>query len=253
MTREEQQLMKRLEDLARAAFEKGIPLYSDFLNLNERSIFESVKPKLSFVISKSFGGYKQAERQMVAFLPDAPVFFDNFTFPFVCVEIRPLHTKFSEACSHRDYLGAVLSTGIDRSRLGDILVEEQGAYLFVEEKLKEFLCQELTQVRHTPVSLKVTEEFPEDYEPGYKEIRGTVASVRLDSLLSLAFGSSRSSLTGLIEGGKVFVNGKLITSNGYTPREEDLISVRGMGRFQYVSQGGQSKKGRNYVTVKRYI
>ena len=253
MTKEELQIKKRLTDLAEAAYRKGVARYSDFLNLNERSVFEAVKGELSFVRWECSGGYKQAERQMVAFLPDAPVFFDNFTFPFVCVEIRPLHTKFSEACSHRDYLGAVLNTGIDRSRLGDILVEEQGAYLFVEEKLKDFLCQELTQVRHTPVSLKVAEEFPEDYEPGYKEIRGTVASVRLDSLLSLAFGSSRNSLTGLIEGGKVFVNGKLVTSNGYNPREGDLVSVRGMGRCAYVSAGGQSKKGRNYVTVKRYV
>ncbi|MCI9134442.1 MAG: RNA-binding protein [Lachnospiraceae bacterium] len=250
MTREEQQLMKRLEDLARAAFEKGIPLYSDFLNLNERSIFESVKPKLSFVISKSFGGYKQAERQMVAFLPDAPVF---LRYPFVCVRIAPLQAKFSEDLSHRDYLGAILNTGMERSRLGDLLVEEGCAYVFVQEKLAEHLCRELTIVRHTSVQAQVTEDFPENYEPRFREVKGTVASVRLDSLLSLAFGGSRSSLTGLIEAGKVFVNGKLITSNGYTPREEDLISVRGMGRFQYVSQGGQSKKGRNYVTVKRYI
>lgn len=250
MTREEQQLMKRLEDLARAAYEKGIPQYTDFLNLNERSIFESVKPKLSFVASKSFGGYRQAERQMVAFLSDAPVFLQ---FPFVCVRIVPLQARFSEALSHRDYLGAILNTGMERSRLGDILVEDGCAYVFVQEKLWEHLCRELTVVRHTSVRAEKTEDFPEDYEPRFQEIKGTVASVRLDSLLSLAFGGSRSSLTGLITGGKVFVNGKLVTSNGYAPREEDLISVRGMGRFQYVSAGGQSKKGRSYVTVKRYI
>lgn len=252
MTKEELQIKKRLTDLADAAYRKGAVRYSDFLNLNERSVFEAIKGELSFVRWESSGGYKQAERQMVAFLPDAPAFLEKLSFPFVCVEIRPLHAKFSKSCSHRDYLGAVLSTGIDRSRLGDILVEEQVAYIFVEEKLKDFLCRELTQVRHTAVSLKVAEEFPEDYEPAFREIRGTVASVRLDSLLALAFGSSRSSLTGLIEGGKVFVNGKLVTSNGYNPREGDLVSVRGMGRFAYVSAGGQSKKGRSYVTVKRY-
>jgi len=250
MTKEELQLEKRLMDLANAAYEKGIPLFSDFLNLNERSIFESIRPKLSFIQTESFGGYKQAERQMVAFLPDAPVF---LKFPFVCLEIRPLQAKFSEKLSHRDYLGAILGTGIERCKLGDILVDEDAAYVFVQEKLAEYLCQELTGVGRTSVSLRVSREFPDDYEPKSQEITGTVASVRLDSLLSLAFNSSRSSLTGLIEGGKVFVNGKLITSNGYSPREGDMISVRGMGRFTYVSAGGQSKKGRSYVTVKRYI
>lgn len=66
-----------------------------------------------------------------------------------------------------------------------------------------------------------------------KNSRGTVASVRLDSLLSLAFSSSRTKLSGLIEGGRVFVNGKLITSNGYQPNEGDLISVRKMGKFRF--------------------
>ena len=92
-----------------------------------------------------------------------------------------------------------------------------------------------------------------DYEPEYKEITGTVASVRLDRLLALAFGVSRSSLTGLIEGGKVFVNGRLVTSNGYEPKEGDLVSVRGMGRFRYAGGGGQSRKGREYVILQRYI
>ena len=80
-----------------------------------------------------------------------------------------------------------------------------------------------------------------------------MASVRLDKLLALAFNASRSSLTGLIEGGKVFVNGKLVTSNGYEPKEGDLVSVRGMGRFRFQGTGGQSKKGREYVTLWRYI
>ena len=116
-----------------------------------------------------------------------------------------------------------------------------------------FISENLTRIRHTTVSVSQVELGEFHYEPQYKEITGTVASVRLDRLLSMAFGASRSSLTGLIEGGKVFVNGKLVTSNGYQPKEGDLISVRGMGRFRYQGGGGQSKKGREYVTLLRYI
>ena len=147
----------------------------------------------------------------------------------------------------------MLNLGLDRSCLGDILVEEKQAYLFCLTRMASFICDNLTRVRHTTVSVVPVEAENFHYEPKYKEITGTVASVRLDRLLSLAFGASRSSLTGLIEGGRVFVNGKLVTSNGYQPREGDLVSVRGMGRFRFQGGGGQSKKGREYVTLLRYI
>ena len=137
--------------------------------------------------------------------------------------------------------------------MGDILVEESAVHLFCLSRMSSFICDNLTRVRHTSVYASPVEAGEFHYEPKYKEITGTVASVRLDRLLSLAFGASRSSLTGLIEGGKVVVNGKLITSNGYQPREGDLVSVRGMGRFRYQGGGGQSKKGREYVTLWRYI
>lgn len=251
MTKEEQQMEKRLYDLAETAYRRGIVTYSDFLNLNELNIFHSIRPKLSYLEARSFGGYELAERQMVAFLPDALVFCPEY--PIACLEIRPLQEKFAEELSHRDYLGAVLNLGIDRVVLGDILVEERRACLFCQEKIAAFICDNLTRVRHTPMMVKKVEREDFYYEPRFQEITGTVASVRLDSLLSLAFGASRSSLTALIEGARVFVNGKLITSNGYQPKEGDLISARGMGRFCYKSQGGQSKKGRSYVTLWKYI
>ncbi len=69
-----------------------------------------------------------------------------------------------------------------------------------------------------------------------------MASVRLDSLLSLAFSASRTKLSGLIEGAKVFVNGKLITTNSYQLKENDVISVRGYGKFRYNGTGAKTKR-----------
>ena len=82
---------------------------------------------------------------------------------------------------------------------------------------------------------------------------GTCASVRLDSLIGLAFQTSRSSMVSFIESGLVFVNGKLITSNGYEPKEGDIISVRGKGRFIYDGVSRQTKKGRLGVRLRKYI
>lgn len=251
MTREEQQLEKHFRDLARTAYQRGIAVFSDFLNLNELNIFQSLRGEFSYLETETFGGYELAERQIAIFRPEAPVFYADY--PVKCLKITPLNAKFAEDLNHRDYLGAVLNLGIDRACLGDILVEEDAAYLFCLERMADFIRDNLIRIRHTSVYVEQVEAENFHYEPKYKEVSGTVASVRLDKLLALAFNASRSSLTGLIEGGKVFVNGKLVTSNGYEPKEGDLISVRGMGRFRFRETGGQSKKGREYVILWRYI
>lgn len=251
MTREEQQLEKHFRDLARTAYQRGIAVFSDFLNLNELNIFQSLRGEFSYLETETFGGYELAERQIAVFRPEAPVFYADY--PVKCLKITPLNAKFAEDLNHRDYLGAVLNLGIDRACLGDILMEEDAAYLFCLERMADFIRDNLTRIRHTSVYVEQVEAENFHYEPKYKEVSGTVASVRLDKLLALAFNASRSSLTGLIEGGKVFVNGKLVTSNGYEPKEGDLISVRGMGRFRFRGTGGQSKKGREYVILWRYI
>ena len=169
------------------------------------------------------------------------------------IQISPLNGKFAEDLGHRDYLGALLNLGIERSKLGDILIQEKMAYLFACDGMADFICNELTRVRHTTVQAVRIEREEFDYEPRYEEIRGTVASVRLDSLLSLAWNSSRSKMAPLIEEARVYVNGKLITSNGYHVRENDIISVRGMGRFRYMGMISETKKGRCYVLVYKYI
>jgi RNA-binding protein YlmH len=169
------------------------------------------------------------------------------------LKIEALQKKFSEKLSHRDYLGSILNLGIERSKLGDILVEEDYAILFVQNSLKDFMLEELTRIRHTSVMVTEVDVDEFSYQPKTKEIQGTVSSLRLDSLLALAFASSRSKLVAYIEGGKVFVNGKLITSNGYQIKEDDIVSVRGLGRFQFKETMSQTKKGRYYVTIHLYV
>ncbi len=188
---------------------------------------------------------------MVAFLPDALCY--EYEYPISILKISPLQKKFSEKLGHRDYLGSILNLGIERSKLGDILVEDEYAILFVQESLESFMIDELTRIRHTSVIVERMELQEFSYTPKVEEIKGSVSSVRLDSLLALAFHSSRSKLVAYIEGGKVFVNGKLVTSNGYQVKENDIISVRGLGRFRYKETSSQTKKGRCFVTVELYV
>lgn len=90
-------------------------------------------------------------------------------------------------------------------------------------------------------------------KPRLEEIRGSVASCRLDSVLAVAFQGSRSKLAGLIEGKKVFVNSRLAESASYMLKQEDVVSVRGYGKFIYKEVVGTTKKGREYVSIMKYI
>lgn len=251
MDKTEELFANRLIDLADSANQKGIVTFTDFLNLNELNILHNNLQKFSFVKWKTFGGYELAERQMAAFIPDA-LYYD-WEYPIECLEIKPLNARFADPLTHRDYLGAILNLGIERGKTGDILVDEKKAYLFCTGKMAEFIKAELLRVRHTSVLCQTI--LPEAFEnPVRTEVlSGTVASVRLDSVLALAFRISRSSLVGLIEAGKVFVNGKMIVSNGYTLKEEDIISARGLGKFKYNRTVSHTKKGRCLVEIEKYI
>ena len=230
----EEFFIKRIRELATLSYRRDIVTFSDFLNLNEQNIVNNRKNQIPGVVTECFGGYEQAERQMIAFHPDALAF--TWEYPITCLKVEPKARKFSEDLGHRDYLGAVLNLGIERSVIGDILIQEHTAWIFCHNKIADFLVDNL---EHIP-------------EPEFQEINGTCASVRLDALIGLAFQASRSSMVSFIENGQVFVNGKLITSNGYEPKEGDIISVRGKGRFIFDGVSRQTKKGRNSVKLLRY-
>ena len=251
MNREEELFKKRLKDLAGAADRRGIVVFTDFMNLNELNIFHSCEKEFAYVSYRLFGGYEHAERQIAAFLPDALSY--NYDFPVVSLKIRPLQKKFAEDLSHRDYLGALLNLGVDRSKSGDILIGEKEAIFFCEEGIAPFLQQELSRVRHTPVRVEPADPDEIQVTERTERLRGTVNTVRLDSVISVALKSSRSSLVSLIEEGKVFVNGRLVTSNGCQLKENDLISVRGFGRFRLLSFEGQTKKGRCVIEIEKYL
>ena len=251
MNKEELLLQKRLVELSRIAYTREIVTFSEFLNLNELNILHTTPKNMLLSQYKTYGGYGLSERQMAAFLPDA-LYYD-YQYPIQIIEISPVNRKFAEELSHRDYLGAVMNLGIERCKLGDILIEDGKAILFAKEELASYIMEHLTRIRHTTVKTSILPAFEDSYEPRYEELKGTVASVRLDTVLSLAYPLSRSKVTGLIEGARVFVNGKLVTSNGYRLKEGDILTVRKMGRIGYNGILSETKKGRYMVSIRKYI
>lgn len=254
LDKDEQLFARRLTDQANTAYSRGICIFSDFLNLNEQNIFLSLKLQLPKIKYFAYGGFQDAERKILCFCgKEAIDSEEEIDFPVSCIKVIPINKKFSDDLTHRDFLGAVLNLGLDRGKIGDILINDKEGYIFTHNQISQFLVDQLIKVKHTMVSAELIDRRDFDYKPKFKEVNGTVSSVRLDSILSVAFNSSRSSLTGLIEGGKVYVGGKLVLSNSYMLKDNDVVSVRGLGKFIFSGTSYQTKKGRYSVKILLYI
>ncbi len=250
MTKEEALLAKRFADLSRQAQHKGIVIFSEFLNLNELNIFRQEISNLhsSYEIS---GGYELSERQMIAFIPDALCY--TWSYPISCLKITPVNKKFAEALTHRDVLGSLMNLGIERSKLGDILVDETEIFVFCHEKLADFLCSELTCIRHT--TIKIQPFFPDtlNFQPKTETAEGIIASNRLDSIIACICKVSRSQAAQWIKGGKVFLNNRETLHPSAECCAGELISVRSVGRFRFLECMGETRKGRLKIKYDKYI
>lgn len=253
IAKQEQLLQRRFHDLAHMAEQRDCVLFTDFLNLHEQDLFLRTKNELHRIKYFSDGGYNEAERKILCFCGNNAIEDENdIIFPISCIHIKPLSLKFSDKLSHRDVLGAVLNLGIDRSKVGDIILDSNESYLFCGDSIHSFIISELTRIKHTVVSASLIDRRNFEYKPNLKPITGTVSSVRLDSILSIAFKGSRSSLSLLISGGKVFVNSKSIISNSYLLKDNDVVSVRGYGKFIFAGESNRTKKGRLSVKILLY-
>lgn len=245
MTKEEQMLLKHFNDLSERAYYQNRPCFTDFLDMNEQSILLSylkgpIKPVL-------YGGYDFAERKIAVFSED------SVAYPVCWLDIQPMYPKYAEELSHRDYLGSILGLGLERTCIGDLLVDASGAKILCLNRVKDFIRSELSQVRHT--SVKVEEIIvPESIiKPKIEIVHGTVSSLRLDAVISLAFHLSRSQSCSLIESGQVYINSRLNTSNGTVLKDGDRISVRHKGKFIFVDNQNKSKKNKCMIEIHKYI
>ena len=254
----EELFQRRVIDQVKAAYTRNYVVFTDFFDLNELNILHSM-PASSFSGVNVFlsGGCTNAERQMAAFVPDAFSYEikseADLSFPIAVLQIKPVNGKFAEALSHRDYLGSVMSLGIERRVLGDLLIFPDRAVLFARENMADYLCEHLGSVRHTPVeTVRLFSWTEEELQPDTEEITGSAASLRLDVLIGLGFRLSRSRAQEAIETGKVFVNSRQILSGSHILKEKDRITLRGKGKLIFDEVLSSTKKGRQIVRLLLY-
>lgn len=252
MRDEETRVRRRILDLAKQAWQQNSYQYTDFLSLAEQDILYRMNRELDFIHWECFGGNEASERQMAGFGSEEAFGYPG-VFPIRLLEISPAAEKFAESLTHRDYLGALLNLGITRGLLGDIVVRPKRAYVYVSERIAEFIQENLVRVKHTVVSAREVSLVLEDVRPTLEPLRVNVASERLDVIAAAVCGCSRSQVLALFREKKVFVNGKMEENPGKTLKAGDRLSLRGTGKFLYEGVQGETKKGRFVVKIGKYV
>ena len=248
---EDRLLLAKLWDKINAGIRKNIPASTPFLSPREQEMARYLfgEPEgLEF-----FGGYADAERKMLIYLPD---YLEEGSFmeedsPCVCLRAQFYQ---GDSPSHRDFLGALMGAGIARETVGDICVDKGSCDFFVTAEIAPYILQSFTSAGRTKVHMeKIPLHEARIPEPEVKEIRDTLASLRMDSVISSGFRIGRSLASQYISAGKVAIDGLPCEKPDKPVAEGAKISVRGLGKIKLVGINGRTKKDRISVVIHRYV
>ncbi len=246
--KEEKLIISRADDAVYAADKNYQVKHIGFLTPYERGlIMKNVYPSMD--ISVSFdGGCPDAERTMFICCPEYMEYDIDEIISVICIRGRDL-----SALTHRDYLGSLMGLGITRENIGDIIVDDEGAFLFVKKDIADYIMQNLDKIGRNGIKKEIVKcsdaVIP---PPKLKELSGTVASERIDAFVAFCINSSRNKVCELIESGLVSLNFLPVTSVSNKVTENDLISIRGYGRFRVKEIGGLTRKGRISVKADKF-
>lgn len=248
---EDRVLLAKVWDKIHAGIRKNIPANTCFLSLRELEMTKFLFGQLEGL--HTFSGYSGGERQMLVYLPDyleESALYETDS-PLVC-----LRATFYEndTPTHRDFLGALMGIGISRETVGDICVGKGSCDFFVTAEIAPYVLQYFLSAGRTKLHLQqIPLEQVSVPELETKEIRDTLASLRLDSVISSGFRIGRSAAAQYVTAGKASIDGLPCEKPDKSVDEGAKISVRGLGKIQLVSVNGQTKKGRISVIIHRYI
>ena len=244
-------LLAKVWDKINAGIRKNVPASTCFLSTRElemtRFLFGDVEGLLNF------GGWEDAERKMLIFLPEyleEESLYEEDS-PIVCLRAEFFH---GDSPSHRDFLGALMGAGIGRETVGDICVDTESCDFFVTAEIAPYIEQSFTSAGRTHLRIRrIPLREANIPEPEVKEIRDTLASLRLDSVISSGFRIGRSLASQYVSSGKAAIDGLPCEKPDKNVPEGAKVSVRGLGKIKLISVNGRTKKDRISVTIHRYV
>lgn len=218
-----------------------------FLSPGEWSYTDLLMSQYSDLNWSLVGGYEFAERKRLLMMPD---YFQNDQIDSVIAILLVKHSEKNRTLSHRDYLGAFLSLGIRRDVIGDICIIDQSAYIMVTPDMKDYITWNLNSVGSAKVTVEEVDHLPKHTKLEDMDItKGTVASLRLDAILSLALKISRSNAQSMISGKKISLNWQMVNKHNTIVEEKDTISIFGYGRLKLLEIGNMSRSKRWHVRI----
>ena len=248
---EERVLLAHVLDKYEQCHSRNVPFHTDFLSPAElRGATELLHAAKYHDGWAALGGYDRAERRMLCFLPD----WQEEPDADDCMAALRVRYRADEGLTHRDLLGSLMALGVVRGKLGDILVSGESADVLVCADIADYLAQEWTSAGHAKLRAeRIALDELAVPELKIKEIRDTVATLRLDAVASTGFSMSRAKAAELIASGRVQLNHREVTKPDAAMAQGDVVSARGLGKFELSEVGGLSKKGRTAITVRRYL
>lgn len=242
---EEQKDAIKTYEKYKLAYEKDVPIFtSSFLSPNIWRFFEE-NCKIEKLQFEANGIFEESERRMVCFnnIYEIP-------FPILILEIKN-KSNFSRL-EHKDYLGAIMSLGIERDKLGDLVLIENSCYIPVVEDISSYIISNLSKIGRSPVEIKIIEDLNKLPSIQFEEIIINVQSLRVDAVVSKLINGSRNKAVDLIDSGKVLLNYVKSKDKSQEIKFNDRITIRGSGKFIIINLVGDTKSGKHKILVKKY-
>ena len=230
---------------------------TDFLNLNEQEMAMKLLKKVDCTNYYFFGGRDNLERKVLVIYPEKlteEMSRKNDEKILSIIRIK-LPNELEGEYDHRTYLGSCIKIGIEREKIGDILVERTGADIIVKCEVTEFLLQNLaslTRFKSAEITMQSILEL-KNVEASKIEISSIVASIRLDNIVSTLAKTSRSKAQEILKQERVFLNQQVETKASKEVKVGDIITIRGKGRFEFKEIAGNTRKGRFVIKIDKYV
>lgn len=256
MNIEDKLIIAKLEDKINLSKTRNKIVNTEFLTIYQKEIIEKELNKIKLKNYFFFGGYDEAEGNILIIYPEKlglDIAKNNLKNIIGAVEIK-LPKELVGKYTHREYLGAVMQTGLNRNRIGDIIVHKEMAYIVVLKENAAYIVDFLKGL--TKFSKAKVEEISYDKikvkKPEFNIITVTISSMRLDNIVSELTKVSRARSEELISEEKVFINSKCNTKVSKEIKEKDILAIRGKGKFIIDKVVGNNKKGKIILEVKKY-
>ncbi|MGG5462475.1 RNA-binding protein [Clostridium sp. B9] len=194
---------------------------------------------------ESYGVFEDGDRRVIAFNKEE---YDQFPISLLKIQCN---TKFSKL-EHKDYLGSIMALGINRNKIGDLILKENGCYVAVHHSIIDYLIANLSKVKNLNCKCEIIYDLDETPKPSYEERSVIVTSKRLDCIVAALGNISRSKALDNITSGSVLLDYRITKDKSKEVSENSRLTIRGLGKFKISNIFGTTKSGRLKLTVFKY-